>query len=359
MASTSCKYFRSDAGCKARKACKWSHSDHRKTECKLKAHGKSGSGKDGQRSTNEPGPGPEGGKTKSASSYNVASTSSTGNTSSSGPVKIQEMEAGVEGNQGVQGGDQPSSDKGGETGATSTTSEALMQEATKLLKSLRAPQLRAIQLSQLDHEVKGMVRPARSPQEWQEATPTQVTLADGITDKLRLKQDSKVLLSAPSDEEWSQSWIIPLGGIAELGYKIEWKNALCSLSDEEGRELPVVVHHGCPMVPRDVGQAMIDRLEKQQIRLLRKAQLLKSMMMDPSVEMMQSIQQSKEMALTYKLKTLFKALPDDILMRVIPDLTDLQSMDGNRLPWNRRKRRRLERAKQIVVHLFSGPDSKY
>ena len=43
------------------------------------------------------------------------------------------------------------------------------------------------------------------------------------------------------------------------------------------------------------------------------------MMMDPSVEMMQSIQQSKEMALTYKLKTLFKALPDDILTRVIPD----------------------------------------
>ena len=142
-----------------------------------------------------------------------------------------------------------------------------------------------------------------------------MTLADGITDKLRLKQDSKVLLSAPCDEEWSQSWIIPLGGIAELGYKFEWKNARCTLSDE----LTAAVHHGCPMVPCDVGQAMIDRLEKQRIRLLRKAQLLKSMMMDPSVEMMQSIQQSTEMALTYKLKTLFKALPDDILTRVIPD----------------------------------------
>ena len=112
-------------------------------------------------------------------------------------------------------------------------SESLLQEATKLLKW--APQLKAIQLSQLDHEVKGMVlldsgatralRPARDQQEWQEAQPTQVTLADGITDKLRLKQASKVLLSAPCDDEWGQSWIIPLGGIAELGYKFEWKNA--------------------------------------------------------------------------------------------------------------------------------------
>ena len=114
------------------------------------------------------------------------------------------------------------------------------------------------------------------------------------------------------------------------------------LDDEDGRDLPAVVHHGCPMVPCEVGQAMIDRLEKQQIRLLRKAQILKSMMLDPSVEMIQSIQQSTEMAMTYKLKTLFKALPD-----------------GDRLPWNRRKRRRLERAKQIALHLFSGPDSKY
>ena len=75
--------------------------------------------------------------------------------------------------------------------------------------------------------------------------------------------------------------------------------------------------------------------------------------------MIQSIQQSTEMVMTYKLKTLFKALPDDILMRIIPELDDLQSVDGSRLPWNRRKRRRLERAKQIVLHLFSGPDSKY
>ena len=87
--------------------------------------------------------------------------------------------------------------------------------------------------------------------------------------QLRLKQDSRVLLSPPSDEEWGQSWIVPLGGIAELGYKFEWKNTQCTLVDEEGHDLSVFLHHGCPMVPREVGRAMIDRLERQQIRLLR------------------------------------------------------------------------------------------
>ena len=63
-------------------------------------------------------------------------------------------------------------------------------------------------------------------------------------------------------QEWGQSWIVPLGGIAELGYKFEWKNAQRTLPDEDGRELTVVVHHGW--------RAMIDRLERQQIRLLRR-----------------------------------------------------------------------------------------
>ena len=36
-----------------------------------------------------------------------------------------------------------------------------------------------------------------------------------------------------------------------------------------------------------------------------------------------------------------------------------QAFDGHQLPWNRRRRRRVERAKKIVIHLFSGPDSGY
>ena len=75
--SAPCRYFRSDAGCKAGKSCKWSHSwegiddknarcwicggkDHSKTECKLKSQGKSFPVKDTKdgKNVSEPGSGP-------------------------------------------------------------------------------------------------------------------------------------------------------------------------------------------------------------------------------------------------------------------------------------------------------------
>ena len=386
QASTPCRYFRSDTGCKAGRSCKWSHSwdgvedkaircwicggkDHRKTDCKLKAHGKQGLSKEGKPMGEPAGSG--GGKS-SSKAFPSTTASTTGGNSGATKPKLQEMEGPVEG----QGSPVPEAattgdgGKGGETGATSTTSEALLQEATKLLKSLRAPQLRVIQLSQLESDPNGMMvlldsgathalRPASSQMEWEAANPTQVTLADGVTTKLRLKADSKILLSNPMDEVLSQSWIVPLGGIAELGYKFAWKGAQCALQDEHGRELIVYVQHGCPMVSRQVGKEMIDCLERQQVRLVKKALLLKSMMMDPSLASLEAVKHSTEMALTLKLKNLFPELPDDILMKVIPDLSTDQELDGHTLPWNRHKRRRLQQAKKIVLHCFSGPDHRF
>ena len=164
------------------------------------------SGKDGK-SAGEPGAGSRGGKSSS-----VASTAGS-KTSTSSPPKIQELDASVDsGNSGQPGetamGEVSASAKGG--GETGSTSETLLQEATKLLKSLRAPQLRVIKVSQLDYDNSSSMilldsgathalRPAESEVEWDEASPCQVSLADGVTTKLRLKPDSKILLSSPHD----------------------------------------------------------------------------------------------------------------------------------------------------------------
>ena len=394
MSSTPCRYFRSDAGRKAGRNCKWSHSwdgiddkaarcwicggkDHRKTECKLKSQTK----RDGK-GNGEPQSG-SGGGNAAATKFNAANGNAGSKGASTGAggggssistsvVKLQEMEMGST-NQGAStGGEVPpveAAPKGGETGATS--SEALLQEATQLLKSLRIPSLRVIKVSQLEHDPSGALvlldsgathalRPALCWEGWNQATPTQVSLADGVATKLRLKPDTKVLLSAPDDRDSGQSWIVPLGGIAELGYKFEWKGAHCSLRDEHGKVLEVVVQHACPMVHRSLGQEMIDRLEKRQSNLLKKAILVKTLIENPQGNEFQAMCDSPELALTVKLKSLFPELPDEILMRVVPDMSQLHAgFDGHRLPWNRRKRRRLERAKKLVIHVFSGPDSKY
>lgn len=216
--------------------------DHRKKECKLRSQTKF-SAKDGK-GQGEPAGGSGGGKGAgggSSSSGKVPQLPQKPSTSSTTPA-VKELEVSPETSYAGQGmeGNAVEAKGGGETGSTSTTSEALLQEATKLLKSLRAPQLKVIKVSQLEHDPSGQLvlldsgatpalRPARDQDEWEQATPTQVTLADGVTTKLRLEVGTKVLLAAPDDGGFGQSWIVPLGGVAELGYKFEWKGAQCGL----------------------------------------------------------------------------------------------------------------------------------
>ena len=110
-------------------------------ECKLKSQQKPSPVKDTK----------EGKAPKSSSSTAYAPTAST-----TAPIKIQEMEVSMsEGKVGEVQSNEAS--KGGETGATSTTSETLLQEATKLLKSLRVPQVRVIKLSQLERDAGDLV----------------------------------------------------------------------------------------------------------------------------------------------------------------------------------------------------------
>ena len=91
-----------------------------------------------------------------------------------------------------------------------------------------------------------------------------------------------------------------------------------------------------------------------------KAMLVKALFADSSTAVDSAMMhESTELALTVKLKALFPLLPDEVLMRAVPDLSNAQNLDGSLLPWNRRKRRRLDQAKQLVVHLFSGPDQRF
>ena len=257
LASMPCKYFRSGAGRKAGKNCKWSHSwdgvddknsrcwicggkDHCKSDCKLKGQqSKGSSGKDGK------------------SAHNLGQVQ--GEESRLPWLRrklallalldlrpapryrrlLQELDATVDSRNSGQPGETAMGEvsaKGG--GGTGSTSETLLQDSTKLLKSLRAPQLRVTKVSQLDYDNSSFMilldsgathafRLAESEVEWDEASPTQVSLADGVTAKLQLRPDSKILLSSPHDAVSSQSWIAPMGGVTDLGYKFEWRWASC------------------------------------------------------------------------------------------------------------------------------------
>ena len=67
-----------------------------------------------------------------------------------------------------------------------------------------------------------------------------------------------------------------------------------------------------------------------------------------------------EMAMMVKVKEVFPSMPDELAMKLVPVLHVLKDpYMGIQLPWNRRKRKRLMTAKNIVIHMFSGADTQY
>lgn len=259
--------------------------------------------------------------------------------------------------------DKEDSGKTATTGPTKVSTGDLLLEATSLLKSLRMPSVSVMQLTKLQEASEWILldsgathglRPASDQSEWEQSIPTKVQLAEGETTKLRIKPGTRVFLSEPGT---SMAWIVPLGGIAELGYKFEWSGNQCKLSRGNGEVVPMEVCNGCPMISRLHGGDLLRMIEQRQIAFVKRWRTVQEL-----YEGKRTVdgQMTMDEALLVKLYSMFPDLPKELLMRIIPEYHE-KAMDqcGALLPWNRRKRRRLAKAKQIVLHLFSGPDSTY
>ena len=393
-----CRWFRSDGGCRAGKQCKFNHSwdgiddksarcwicgskEHRKNDCKVKGSGPrrdepkgSGGGSNALHGN---------GNNKSGGGGTTPSTSSTPSAMTPVKPKINEMTAASattatttpgELKTGNSGGEKVDAGKdmgenGGDGGGKSSRTDELLQEATQLLKTLRVqpgnPKMKVMQIGGLDRIEENMVlidsgathglRPAVDFDEWNKASPTTVQLATGSTQAFRLKPNTKILLGHPTD---STAWIVPMGGLAELDFILEWKENLCSLKDDVGRSLNVTVINGCPMLTREEGQMVLQWLEGYQVHQWRKMAVLKTIFTRP--EEVDKSQLDLELALTMKLRQQFPDLLDDIMAKIVPRMEMIKTENfGNKLPWNRRKRRRLKTAKHVVIHLFSGPDQAF
>ena len=178
----------------------------------------------------------------------TSSTATTGNAKNDQAVD----EAGKGSGDGGTGGDQPS-----KSGA-----EELLQEATQLLKSLRVkPKINVMRIGELERSRPDTVlvdsgathalRPARDLDEWLKSEPTIVTLAEGTTSRFRLKPNTKILLSEPGQPE---AWIVPMGGLTELDFIMQWTGNQCTVRDDVGREIAVHIQNGCPMISLQDGQ---------------------------------------------------------------------------------------------------------
>ena len=253
-----------------------------------------------------------------------------------------------------------------ESGGSGSNTNELLQEATKLLKSLHLPAAKKITLQELGNPQLGpsdlmlldsgathSLRRAKSWEEWEGSHQTVVALAQGTTSKLRIKPGTETLLSTPDDDSFGNG-ILPMGALTKIGYEVSWSGGDCRVRGSGGEKVEVQVVNGCPMVEKQVGMKMMDQLEHHSCVATARMALVRAILQQPGL-MRHMADLDATTLLSIMLKKEFPDLPESICAKIVPKATEVQ---GDQLPWNRRLRRRMMKARRIVLHLFSGSDEK-
>ena len=359
-----CRYFISENGCRAGRSCKWPHDwegvtdkaarcwtcgakTHRKADCTVKPGNLYG----GSRPTPKP--------AAKVAKCELGGSSGGGEGTGGGGTGGEKSQ--------FQGGGEASSmvekeatsataaTTGGGTmagGAGSGTGE-LLAEATSLLRSLRLPSMNAvIVMNQMSKESLGMglldggathaLRPGKNQAEWNQAEIVEVHLADGSSTRMRSKPGTLTLLA-----EKGTQVIVPMGAMTEVGYIVTWANGVCKVT-YKGKPVEVTMIAGCPMVEEGVALEMIEQMEQKKAELNWKLAMLKGQV-EPTKSLIY------EEAMLKALKEFFVDVPDRLLAKLVVT----QEYDVMKLPWNRRRRRTIERAERIHLHLFSGTEKKW
>ena len=142
--------------------------------------------------------------------------------------------------------------------------------------------------------------------------------------------------------------IIPMAALTQLGCEVKWTGSGCTISSPDGTQLPVQLDQGCPTLPRQEGLGILQQVEDQK----RRETHMKLAAIKPNAELPQAC---PEVESVKKLMATFPELPAD-LAKEIPGFAEV---DMNQVIFNRHHRRKVQRAKTLVVHLFSGDDPKF
>ena len=164
-------------------------------------------------------------------------------------------------------------------------------------------------------------------------------LASGNVD-MRINTTTKTLLVPAGGDPIQQ--IIPLNKLTDIGYEIQWSKAGCLVQHGVHGVLDVQMEQGCPTVNNLLGMELmreIEQLEASRVALRK-------------VALGQCSAETSEQQSIVELKKLFPEVPLRLLERV-PGRHD---WSGHELPFNRRRRRQIEQAKTVVVHLFAGKE---
>jgi len=335
--------------------------EHRKSSCPYREGPQSMDGS----TTSTGGSGSKGGKSGKGGGKSTQSKSGDGKTNKEVDPKVAAMDGGenpmsstptTTSQERGKGGEKVVAPKSGEpvvqppaAQPQPTTGEtALVQEVTSLLKSLRTESaaikvcsVRRISSSEeqvvlLDGGATHCLRECKGQEEWESAKEIRVALAEGET-VMKQVEKTKTLVT----QERVQP-IVPMCLVTALGYKVEWTAGDCKIHHPTQGQLPVTLCQGCPTLPLADGLALMEKVEKlQSERAVVRSMLAGECLVDPQREAKFEV-----------LKKWFSQVPLDILQKVPGN----HQWNPESLPWNRRRRRQVEKAKNLIIYMFSGPN---
>ena len=398
--STACKFWGTEQGCKQGKNCRYAHppladgrdrcwtcsaTGHRKAECPYKAVA-SDMAKSGHAASGGSGSGggfgkEKGGKTtgkgksskqtggKSADQPSVSKMQTTAEdkgkgVASGGTTSTQKEEVQLPGGQ-----DQRVAEKAEEnqtsaraaqqsvTPAGTGESESLMSEVTSLLRSMRVngPRLSAMALKRverttnrttlLDGGATHCLRPAANLAEWERSMECRVALATGSVE-LRQVPDIGTLITQDS----SVQRIIPIRELVRMGLKVVWKDDTIEMTWQDGTKLPVWLDDGCPVVDDKVGKKLMKDIEDNNVRVAGIKKIWKYGRKDAGEHQCGAEAANDAMVLA----RLFPQVPHWLIGRIPGAL----EVDVHKIPFNRRRRKRIREAGTRILHIFSGEKTK-
>ncbi|CAE7542344.1 unnamed protein product [Symbiodinium sp. CCMP2456] len=154
--------------------------------------------------------------------------------------------------------------------------------------------------------------------------------------------------------------IVSVAALLELGFRVSWTKEHCRIWHHTRGQLDVDATSGCPEIDHDTALSLISEYEgyikEKDVHEARVRCILQDMVSTTNEdlsELMRSGGVEALAAMRMLVTRLFPEVPDELQKQVPPSLCQSGILGG----WNRRTRRRAEKADGIVVH-FSEKDSR-
>ena len=367
-----CGFWGTDSGCKLGRGCRYVHdwanitdknarcwncssTLHQRGDCPARsAGGSEGKGEEKGEKGKVKGKGKESkgqkGEYKGNGKAGVSKMTKGESTSQPTQQEVANQQKGDSGNpveQGSTGGNGTSNG-----GSNQQETAGLMAEVTSLLKSMRVssqggPSVSAIRLKKvekgkeasvlLDGGATNCMRRAASWKEYEEGRPVQVHLAAGTTE-MRQHMVTGTLLVMDDVQP-----IVPISDLVKIGVEVQWTASGCVMK-HGGRNLPIYLDAGCPMIGLREGMELLRQVEELYKR--RNGLRAAAIRANPDEVDLERVEAQN-----------FAADFPEVPARLVERIPGLVHWDPHMLPLNRRMRKRIQRAKTIILHLFSGTDT--